>query len=63
MATQADSSRPKDRLTAMGLGSGAAIDRTAQQQAADVKTLVQLLKEQVNLTREKNQANVAVYTP
>ena len=47
----------------MGLGSGAAIDRTAQQQAADVKTLVQLLKEQVNLTREKNQANVAVYTP
>ncbi len=63
MATQADSSRPKDRLTAMGLGSGAAIDRTAQQQAADVKTLVQLLKEQVNLTREKNQANVAVYAP
>ena len=58
-----DSSRPKDRLTAMGLGSGAAIDRTAQQQAADVKTLVQLLKEQVNLTREKNQANVAVYAP
>lgn len=63
MATQVDSSRPKDRLTAMGLGSGAAIDRTAQQQAADVKTLVQLLKEQVNLTREKNQANVAVYAP
>ena len=63
MVTQADSSRPKDRLTAMGLGSGAAIDRTAQQQAADVKTLVQLLKEQVNLTREKNQANVAVYAP
>lgn len=63
LATQADSSRPKDRLTAMGLGSGAAIDRTAQQQAADVKTLVQLLKEQVNLTREKNQANVAVYAP
>lgn len=63
MATQADSSRPKDRLTAMGLGSGGAIDRTAQQQAADVKTLVQLLKEQVNLTREKNQANVAVYAP
>ena len=47
----------------MGLGSGAAIDRTAQQQAADVKTLVQLVKEQVNLTREKNQANVAVYAP
>lgn len=63
LATQADSSRPKDRLTAMGLGSGAAIDRTAQQQAADVKTLVQLVKEQVNLTREKNQANVAVYAP
>ena len=63
LAGVADSSRPKDRLTAMGLGSGAAIDRTAQQQAADVKTLVQLLKEQVNLTREKNQANVAVYTP
>ena len=63
LAGVADSSRPKDRLTAMGLGSGAAIDRTAQQQAADVKTLVQLLKEQVNLTREKNQANVAVYAP
>ena len=63
LAGVADSSRPKDRLTAMGLSSGAAIDRTAQQQAADVKTLVQLLKEQVNLTREKNQANVAVYAP
>ena len=63
LAGVAGSSRPKDRLTAMGLGSGAAIDRTAQQQAADVKTLVQLLKEQVNLTREKNQANVAVYAP
>ena len=63
LAGVADSSRPKDRLTAMGLGSGAAIDHTAQQQAADVKTLVQLLKEQVNLTREKNQANVAVYAP
>lgn len=63
LATKADSSRPKDRLTAMGLGSGTAIDRTAQQQAADVKTLVQLVKEQVNLTREKNQANVAVYAP
>lgn len=63
LAGVADSSRPKDRLTAMGLGSGAAIDHTAQQQAADVKTLVQLVKEQVNLTREKNQANVAVYAP
>lgn len=63
VAGQDNSSRPKDRLTAMGLGSGAVIDRTAQNQARDVKTLVSLLKEQVNLTREKNQANVAVYAP
>ena len=63
LAGQDNSSRPKDRLTAMGLGSGAVIDRTAQNQAKDVKTLVSLLKEQVNLTREKNQANVAVYAP
>lgn len=63
LAGQDNSSRPKDRLTAMGLGSGAAVDRTAQDQAKNVKTLVDLLKEQVNLTREKNQANVAVYAP
>lgn len=63
VAGQEDSYRPKDRLTAMGLGSGAVIDRTAQNQAKDVKTLVSLLKEQVSLTREKNQANVAVYAP
>ena len=63
IAANIDSSRPKDRLTAMGLGSGAAVDRTAQEQAKDVKLLVQLLKEQNNLTREKSQANVAVYAP
>ena len=63
LAGLADSSRPKDRLTAMGLGSGAAIDRTAQEQAKDVKTLVGLVKEQIQLARENNQVNTAVYAP
>ena len=60
---QINSSRPRDRLTAMGLGSGGTVDRTAHEQAQNVKTLVQLLKEQVNLTRQNRGGDVAVYAP
>ena len=63
LAEQIDSSRPQNRLTAMGLGSGASVDRTAQEQASNVKTLVQLLKEQVELTRKADGGSAATYAP
>ena len=63
LADLADSSRPKDRLTAMGLGSGGTVDRTAQEQAQNVKTLVQLVKEEIAAIRANNNGNVAVYAP
>ena len=63
LAEQIDQSRPQNRLTAMGLGSGASVDRTAQEQASNVKTLVQLLKEQVELTRKADGGSAATYAP
>lgn len=63
LSGQIDSSRPKDRLTAMGLGSGGTVDRTAQEQAQNVKTLVQLVKEEIAAIRANNNGNVAVYAP
>lgn len=63
LADLSDSSRPKDRLTAMGLGSGGTVDRTAQEQAQNVKTLVQLVKEEIAAIRANNNGNVAVYAP
>lgn len=52
----------QNRLTAMGLGSGG-IDRTAQDQAKDVKTLVSLVREQIAATRENKPTSRATYAP
>lgn len=49
-----------DRLTEMGLGSGAS--RTADEQAANVKILVQLAREQLQATRD-NKPGSATYAP
>lgn len=49
-----------DRLTEMGLGSG--VNRTAEDQANNVKLLVQLAKEQLQATRD-NKPGSAVYAP
>ena len=52
----------QNRLTAMGLGSGG-IDRTAQDQAKDVKTLVSLAREQIAVIRENKPISRATYAP
>lgn len=49
-----------DRLTEMGLGSG--VNRTAEDQANNVKLLVQLAKEQLQATRD-NKPGSAIYAP
>lgn len=63
LAGEIDSWRPKNRLTAMGLDSGAAADRTAQDQAKNVQKLVELLTQQVDLTRNSNHYNNATFAP
>lgn len=63
LVRQIDNGRPRDRLTAIGLGSGGVVDRSTQEQAANVKTLVQLLKEQVSISRETKHGSYAVYAP
>ena len=64
LARQIDASRPKNRLTAMGLGSGATGDsRIAAEQANNVKQLVQLSRQLLAATRDNKPNNVAVYAP
>lgn len=63
LAGEIDSWRPKNRLTAMRLDSGAAADRTAQDQARNVQKLVDLLTQQVDLTRNGNHYNTATFAP
>ena len=64
LARQIDASRPKDRLTAMGLGSGAPGDsRIAAEQANNVKQLVSISKQLLAATRGNKPNNVAVYAP
>lgn len=63
LAGEIDSWRPRNRLTAMGLDSGATADHTAQDQARNVKKLVDLLTQQVDLTRNANHYNTAVFAP
>lgn len=64
LARQIDASRPKNRLTAMSLGSGATGDsRIAAEQANNVKQLVQLSRQLLAATRDNKPNNVAVYAP
>ena len=64
LAQQIEASRPKNRLTAMGLGSGAPGDsRIAAEQANNVKLLVSISKQLLAATRDNKPDNVAVYAP
>lgn len=64
LAQQIDASRPKNRLTAMGLGSGAPGDsRIAAEQANNVKLLVSISKQLLAATRDNKPNNLAVYAP
>lgn len=64
LARQIDASRPKNCLTAMGLGSGATGDsRIAAEQANNVKQLVQLSRQLLAATRDNKPNNVAVFAP
>ena len=65
LAEQIEASRPKNRLTAMGLGSGGvAVDRTAQEQASNVRLLVQIAKEQLAATKaNKPKQGYATFAP
>ena len=64
LAQQIDASRPKNRLTAMGLGSGAPGDsRIAAEQANNVKLLVSISRQLLAATRDNKPDNVAVYAP
>lgn len=64
LAQQIEASRPKNRLTAMGLGSGAPGDsRIAAEQANNVKKLVSISKQLLAATRDNKPDNVAVYAP
>jgi len=60
---QIDSPVPQNRLTAMGLGSGSTVDRTAREQANNVKTLVQLFREQISISRQSNRAKASTFSP
>ena len=63
LARQIDASRPKDRLTAMGLGSGSSSTPEARQQARDVHAMVPLLREILEATLANKPDSTAVYAP
>ena len=62
LARQIDASRPQNRLTAMGLGSGDGGNPTVREQAQNVKLLVELGKQLLAATRDNKPSSVATYS-
>ena len=63
LVQQIEAARPKDRLTAMGLGSGVAESPQARQQAQDIHAMLPLLRDILDATIANKPDNTAVYAP
>lgn len=64
LAQQIDSSRPQNRLTAMGLGSGGPSDSTGREQISIQREIAKSLREAIAAIRAQNHGDgTAVYAP
>ena len=64
LAQQIDSSRPQNRLTAMGLGSGGPSDSTGREQISLQREIAKSLREAIAAIRAQNHGDgTAVYAP
>ena len=64
LARQIDESRPKNRLTAMGLGSGGPSDSTGREQVSLLKEIANDFREAISAIRAQNHGDgTAVYAP
>ena len=64
LARQVESSRPQNRLTAMGLGSGGPSDSTGREQISIQREIAKSLREAVAAIRAQNHGDrTAVYAP
>ena len=64
LAAQIDASRPKDRLTAMGLGSGGPSDSTGREQISIQREIAKSLREAISAIRANKPGDgTAVYAP
>ena len=64
LARQVESSRPQNRLTAMGLGSGGPSDSTGREQISIQREIAKSLREAISAIRAQNHGDyTAVYAP
>ena len=64
LARQVESSRPQNRLTAMGLGSGGPSDSTGREQISIQREIAKSLREAIAAIRAQNHGDgTAVYAP
>ena len=64
LARQVESSRPQNRLTAMGLGSGGPADSTGREQVSIQREIAKSLREAISAIRAQNRSDTtAVYAP
>ena len=64
LAREIDASRPQNRLTAMGLGSGGPSDSTGREQVSLLKEIAKDFREAISAIRAQNHGDVtAVYAP